>query len=1237
MIESDNEDANAGSADNSAVNSWYTNLLKKLERQYSNVFDRVVKEIMRTGDDSLSTAKKKSLKTVLGFLFTVVCTDDNVNIFEKLYHHSAQHRIEAVKYLVKNMEKMCFSDDSKDLLKDSIAERLSDDSPNVVSEALKFNTPSLIKIVGRKNLQEKLIAILENTQKNPSIWEAAGLAAIKHLTTTAICTQETAEIILIAVLPFILQTTPLDFKFVEQIINSALVKHIPFIRKCQQIIDKDETKESGLNKILDLFNTKYGLPNANRILLVIKTTPDDKLTNSKAFYSMLLLAYSIRPKCPPELSLKILAIIVQYDRTVKNTHVCKNNKWMANVAMGTYPLNLHVSCIKNIIDNTDFSELKLSDNQISFVQPSPPLLLLHNIFNILMTGIIKFAMKPAKLELFKEGLDYMVAALLPTIENKIEFFSNYFIVDTIETSAALTTENSLQVHTIKYFNTIVEQANVSKPTAISLTAFIRILSSLRSARVDVREAAFETLLTISKMETEFMTLTQKLLQRNDEILMDENQLAMILFTIFQKPSGNIKNLFEQFINYIAADSNDLALISLLLVTLTHVNNEKILTRVAAPALNILNAAAIEVSGLKQITLDPHRSLIIHNVLSRYTTETIKLVRRSTAVWEVLLKSVHAHNIFLTINSKQIAASTIALQIIDDDIFSNLTLDHQKDILRAAINSATHTDSTDSISTISKFIKQINVDANICVGLLNEMAGCKTINDASEPMAIDDTGDAFNKSTGRKRRSGATEVYAPTPEILKHIEWKCGITWLEHFQNKKKLFHAQLLVPPLFLILQKCLEFEDQSSVEYVKQLVLSSILHASILSAAETTAAAATTKRNLIPDSVFKIELVVKCIRGSPNPQTHHHALQLLSHTAKILPDQVLHNMMDIFTFMGSSVVRHDDAYSFQIITDIISAIIPTLIKANENKTIAERNALVVPVLKVFSDIVLDVPEHRRIPLYVKLINTLGAEEHLWIFLAVLFESHITHGDKEKHKPKTDDVLNELPKRIEIALALALEYDAANIVITSTKLIEFLQKLPMNKSVDTSTDKQNNQLSIIFNVNSYNNHHYRHYKYIFLTFLSNLTSSPNFINKVAILGDEENHQMKVHYQSAIINILMFIQDVSKVTESIDVSDTKLIRYWKIMLHNCYDVLDNVISLLLPNTFLYVLKGLLSHKLSGVRRKIIELLINKLQQSPEFMEEVEEAKLIALLGMLLIYLMGKKKILRNKQLFWIHFN
>lgn len=433
-----------------------------------------------------------------------------------------------------------------------------------------------------------------------------------------------------------------------------------------------------------------------------------------------------------------------------------------------------------------------------------------------------------------------------------------------------------------------------------------------------------------------------------------------------------------------------------------------------------------------------------------------------------------------------------------------------------------------------------------------------------------------------------------------------------FQNKQKTLKQHLLVPPLFAILQKCLALEDQSSVEYTKQLILSCILN--VCTAISPDGAA---ERKLLPESVFKIESVVKCIRGTQNPQTHHHALQLLAHSAKMFPDQVLHNMMDIFTFMGSSVVRHDDAYSFQIISKIIASIIPTLVQHNERKTAAHRTALVVPVLKVFSDIVLDVPEHRRLPLYVQLIDTLGANDHLWMFLAVLIESHVMHESKERQlgtllqKQSTAD---EEPRRIEIALALAKEFSSETIVITATKMLRFLQKLP-NKATSggdgDGTEKVSPEIAAVFNVNSCTNRELRYYKYACIQYVGNLTSSTEFVNKIAQLSDDETKQMKPYYQDAIISVLTLIPDVSKAAEN--KVDASHIQYWKALLHHCYDILENVISLLSPNMVLVVVEGLLSHKLPSVRRKVIELLNNKLQFKTEFFAESDEENLIRLLG------------------------
>lgn len=41
----------------------------------------------------------------------------------------------------------------------------------------------------------------------------------------------------------------------------------------------------------------------------------------------------------------------------------------------------------------------------------------------------------------------------------------------------------------------------------------------------------------------------------------------------------------------------------------------------------------------------------------------------------------------------------------------------------------------------------------------------------------------------------------------------------------------------------------------------------------------------------------------------------------------MLHNVLAIFTFMGSSILRQDDAYSFQVISKIVDTIIPILVK----------------------------------------------------------------------------------------------------------------------------------------------------------------------------------------------------------------------------------------------------------------------------------------------------------------------
>lgn len=78
-------------------------------------------------------------------------------------------------------------------------------------------------------------------------------------------------------------------------------------------------------------------------------------------------------------------------------------------------------------------------------------------------------------------------------------------------------------------------------------------------------------------------------------------------------------------------------------------------------------------------------------------------------------------------------------------------------------------------------------------------------------------------------------------------------------------------------MHRCLQFEEQSPVEYTKQVLLTSLLHCCVkLSPGGYPVD--------LPENSMQVELVVECIRVSSNPQTHHHALLLLAYMANMIP-----------------------------------------------------------------------------------------------------------------------------------------------------------------------------------------------------------------------------------------------------------------------------------------------------------------------------------------------------------------
>ncbi|BEI90452.1 uncharacterized protein CcaverHIS019_0305220 [Cutaneotrichosporon cavernicola] len=156
------------------------------------------------------------------------------------------------------------------------------------------------------------------------------------------------------------------------------------------------------------------------------------------------------------------------------------------------------------------------------------------------------------------------------------------------------------------------------------------------------------------------------------------------------------------------------------------------------------------------------------------------------------------------------------------------------------------------------------------------------------------------------------------------------------------------------------------------------------------------------------IEAIVKVIRASSNPRTAQRALLVASELARLIPDSVLHNVMPIFTFMGSSELQRDDAYSFGVVEKTVERIVPVMTASLKDKAATKHELYTqsLAFLSIFTDMAGRLPKHRTLPFFVHLVKSLGADD----FLAPVCMLLATRGKADA---------------IELPLSLAASFPAA--------------------------------------------------------------------------------------------------------------------------------------------------------------------------------------------------------------------
>ncbi|TIB13965.1 hypothetical protein E3P88_01328 [Wallemia ichthyophaga] len=172
-------------------------------------------------------------------------------------------------------------------------------------------------------------------------------------------------------------------------------------------------------------------------------------------------------------------------------------------------------------------------------------------------------------------------------------------------------------------------------------------------------------------------------------------------------------------------------------------------------------------------------------------------------------------------------------------------------------------------------------------------------------------------------------------------------------------------------------WSDNSEVDYVEQMCLSQL---------KDWSESIEDWSNL--SQAIRIDTVVNVIRVSKNPQTFQQALLLISTLAKLAPDNVLHNVMPIFTFMGANILQRDDSFSFNVVQKTIEGVVPVVVDSLKNQAKDQESLMKAskPFLMTFTDASNHIPKHRRLLLFSFLVEVLDSIKYLSTILMLLVD-----------------------------------------------------------------------------------------------------------------------------------------------------------------------------------------------------------------------------------------------------------
>ncbi|KAG9484188.1 hypothetical protein GDO78_009869 [Eleutherodactylus coqui] len=450
---------------------------------------------------------------------------------------------------------------------------------------------------------------------------------------------------------------------------------------------------------------------------------------------------------------------------------------------------------------------------------------------------------------------------------------------------------------------------MSSPVAVSLV--INLANPIR----EVRRGAIVCLSALNVVKKSLLyPVIQTVSERIEEIVADPNYVAQALGSMFEQAQTSSKasqklSALKELLSLLQNPSCPTYVGNVLLKVLHSVNGENLLIQLLPVLKRLLEKVTQSVSDVL-----PEEAVLLHLMLAKFNEHTAGLLSKDPQCLDIFIQALKTPQV---ISDGMPSFQMSALGQITKAFFSALDGTVQQKLLGVLFDLLVESKNSTCVHAVSSTFKSISVNA---VHISTEL----------EPAGRD-------RTVSSVRQARRTKMQAQRKQADKveegSVNWSRSTLILELLQHKKKLKEPQHLVPTLFYLLLRSLEPSnpEQGNVEYTKQLILSCLLNICQKVSLDNEKDA----KEILDEEKFNVELIVQCIRTSEMPQTHHHALLLLGAAAGIFPDKVLHNIMPIFTFMGASVMRLDDSYSFQVISKTVQTVIPALMQVTRLDKIA--------------------------------------------------------------------------------------------------------------------------------------------------------------------------------------------------------------------------------------------------------------------------------------------------------------